>query len=43
MFGEARRYLITVEPFRAEGCEPHWQPERDRVAPAQPDKRAPAL
>jgi hypothetical protein len=38
MFAEMRRYLSTVELFRAEGCEPHWQPERDRFAPVQPDK-----
>lgn len=24
---EAQRYLAVVEFFRAQGCEPHWQPE----------------
>jgi hypothetical protein len=24
---EAQRYLKVVDFFRAEGCEPHWQPE----------------
>jgi hypothetical protein len=26
---EARRYLAAVDAFRAESCEPHWQPERE--------------
>jgi len=25
---EAERYLAVVEFFRAQGCEPHWRPER---------------
>jgi hypothetical protein len=24
---EIERYLALVDLFRAEGCEPHWQPE----------------
>jgi len=26
LIDEMRRYLIAVETFRAEGCEPHWLP-----------------
>jgi hypothetical protein len=29
---EAQLYLAVVEAFRAEGCEPHWQPESGRPA-----------
>jgi hypothetical protein len=25
---EVRRYLVAVDAFRREGCEPHWLPER---------------
>ncbi|HEY6584017.1 MAG TPA: hypothetical protein VIZ29_04140 [Gaiellaceae bacterium] len=40
---EAQLYLAVVEVFRAEGHEPHWQPEwlvppvqRPRSTPAKP-------
>jgi hypothetical protein len=36
---EVQRYLAVVEFFRAEGCEPHWRPERDPNAPV--DKHVP--
>ena len=26
---EIERYLIAVEAFRAEGCEPRWRAEHD--------------
>jgi hypothetical protein len=32
---EAQLYLAVVDAFRAEGCEPHWRPERP-MAPIQP-------
>ena len=32
---EAQRYLAAVAVFRAEGCAPRWQPERE----PEPDER----
>jgi hypothetical protein len=29
LIDEMRLYLIAVEAFRAEGCEPHWSPVRE--------------
>jgi biotin synthase-related radical SAM superfamily protein len=34
---EVERYLATVAVFRAQGCEPIWRPEPDRLSPA-PDR-----
>ena len=29
---EIRRYLAAVDAFRAAGCEPAWEPEREVAA-----------
>jgi hypothetical protein len=36
LLGEARLYLVTVDVFRAEGCQPNWRPEYDRVQATAP-------
>lgn len=33
---EVRRYLIAVDVFRAEGHEPHWQPEHSAAVVRKP-------
>lgn len=34
LLAEARRYLVAVDAFRAESCEPQWRLERE-PAPAR--------
>jgi hypothetical protein len=36
LIDEMRRYLIAVEIFRAEGCEPHWLPVGELEDVARP-------
>jgi hypothetical protein len=36
LIDEMRRYLIAVETFRAEGCEPHWLPVGELETAARP-------
>jgi hypothetical protein len=39
LLGEARRYLATVDTFRAEGCAPSWRPEHEPVVTAKRHRR----
>jgi hypothetical protein len=41
LLGEARRYLATVDAFRAEGCEPSWRQDQE-PEPVGPALAAPA-
>jgi len=36
LIDEMRLYLIAVEIFRAEGCEPHWSPVREPESGVRP-------
>jgi hypothetical protein len=29
LIGEARRYLVAIDVFRSEGCEPAWRREHE--------------
>jgi hypothetical protein len=40
LIDEMRRYLIAVETFRAEGCEPHWLPVGELETAARPGLKA---
>jgi hypothetical protein len=40
LIDEMRRYLIAVETFRAEGCEPHWLPVGELEDGARPGLEA---
>jgi hypothetical protein len=40
LIDEMRRYLIAVETFRAEGCEPHWLPVGELETAARPGLEA---
>ena len=40
LIDEMRRYLIAVEAFRAEGCEPHWLPVGELETAAEPGLEA---
>jgi hypothetical protein len=40
---EVRRYLVAVDAFRREGCEPRWLPERGRQDARRPRSRHPAV
>jgi hypothetical protein len=42
LIDEMRLYLIAVEAFRAEGCEPHWSPAREPESGVGPGLEAPA-
>jgi hypothetical protein len=38
LIDEMRLYLIAVETFRAEGCEPHWSPLGELERAARPGR-----
>jgi hypothetical protein len=40
LIDEMRRYLIAVETFRAEGCEPRWLPVGELEDGARPGLKA---
>jgi hypothetical protein len=37
---EIARYLVAIDAFRAEHCEPTWLPETTRLDGAKPQVRA---